>query len=63
MACPAAKQITVVDQKHPLVAKLLTPQCLEFLATLQRAHNSTRKMLLEERVKRAILLDKGMPMV
>jgi len=62
MACPVAKQITVTDQ-HPLVQKLLTPQCLEFLATLQRTHNSTRKLLLEERVKRAVLFDKGMPLV
>ena len=63
MSCPVAKQqLTVLDQ-NPLTQRLLTPQCLEFLVTLQRAHNATRKFLLEERVNKAILLDKGMPMV
>lgn len=61
MASPVAPKITVVD--HPLVSKLLTPQCLEFLTLLHKTHNATRKQLLEERVKLAVLFDKGLPMV
>ena len=62
MSCPVAQSIVVLDQ-NPLTERLLTPECLKFLATIQRAHNATRKFLLGERVTRAILLDKGMPLV
>lgn len=62
MSCPVAKQVTVLNQ-NPLTQRLLTPECLDFLATLHRAHNQTRKYLLTERVTRAVLFDKGLPMV
>lgn len=62
MASPAAGQITITSP-NPLTQRLLTPECVDFLAVLHRAHNSTRRALLAERVTRAILFDKGLPLV
>ena len=45
---------------NSLTEQLLTKECLQFLATLQRLHNKQRKNLLAERAVRAELIDKGL---
>lgn len=40
-------------------AKILTPEALKFIATLQRSFNPTRKDLLQKRVSRQQEIDKG----
>ena len=54
--------IQVLSQSE-LTDKLLTPDCLRLIALLHRLHNSTRKQLLAERITKAVLLDKGLPLV
>ena len=59
--CPKSSlnNVAVINQSS-LTEQLLTKECLQFLATLQRLHNKTRLSLLQERAVRAELIDKGL---
>jgi len=59
--CPKSSltNVSVLSQSS-LTDQLLTPDCLQFLATLHRIHNKTRLALLQERAVRAELIDKGL---
>jgi len=53
--------VTVLNNV-PLAQKLLTPECLNFVAMLQRKFNLTRKNLLSERLNLAKRFDNGLEM-
>jgi malate synthase len=55
-------QNVIVLPTNALTQKILTPECLSFLAHIQRTHNQNRKDLLQARVLRAQLYDAGVPM-
>ncbi|KAI9315924.1 malate synthase A [Dichotomocladium elegans] len=51
--------VAVLGAVTPTQAEILTPEALQFIATLQRIFNPTRKALMERRVFRQQELDRG----
>ncbi|KAI8141773.1 malate synthase A [Fennellomyces sp. T-0311] len=51
--------VAVVGAVNAVQAEILTPEALQFIATLQRIFNPTRKALLQKRVYRQEALDRG----
>ncbi|KAI9272827.1 malate synthase A [Phascolomyces articulosus] len=51
--------VAVLGAVTPQQAEILTPEALQFVATLQRIFNPTRKALLQKRVYRQEALDRG----
>ncbi|KAG2224616.1 hypothetical protein INT45_003756 [Circinella minor] len=51
--------VAVLGAVTPAQAEILTPEALQFVATLQRIFNPTRKALMQKRVYRQEALDRG----
>ncbi|KAL1933513.1 hypothetical protein VTP01DRAFT_7603 [Rhizomucor pusillus] len=51
--------VAVLGAVNASQAEILTPECLQFVATLQRIFNPTRKTLMQRRVYRQQELDRG----
>lgn len=51
--------VAVLGKVTPVQAEILTPAALQFVATLHRIFNPTRKTLLQKRVLRQQELDRG----
>ncbi|KAF8963983.1 hypothetical protein BGZ46_000868, partial [Entomortierella lignicola] len=52
--------VTVLGKVKPeYAAEVLTPEALQFVATLHRTFNATRKTLLQNRVTRQQQIDQG----
>ncbi|KAJ1974996.1 Malate synthase, glyoxysomal [Dimargaris xerosporica] len=57
---PTVAGVTVLGQVTPAHATILTSEALQFVATLQRAFNGTRKDLLQRRKAREEQINQGM---
>jgi malate synthase len=55
----AVPGVAVIGKVTPSQAEILTPSALQFVATLHRIFNPTRKTLLQKRVFRQQELDRG----
>ena len=55
----AVKGVEIVGEMNAAYKKVLTPDALEFLATLVRKHGKRRDALLEMRKERQVFIDKG----
>ncbi|KAF9303271.1 Malate synthase, glyoxysomal [Mortierella antarctica] len=51
--------VTILAKVTPEQAQILTPEALQFVATLHRSFNGTRKSLLQKRVLRQQQIDQG----
>lgn len=51
--------VTILAKVTPEYAQILTPEALQFIATLHRSFNHTRKTLLQKRVLRQQQIDQG----
>ncbi|KAG0338021.1 hypothetical protein BG000_004648, partial [Podila horticola] len=51
--------VTILAKVTPEQAQILTPEALQFVATLHRSFNGTRKTLLQKRVLRQQQIDQG----
>ncbi|KAG0037386.1 hypothetical protein BGZ82_002628 [Podila clonocystis] len=51
--------VTILAKVTPEQAQILTPEALQFIATLHRSFNGTRKSLLQKRVLRQQQIDQG----
>ncbi|KAF9428822.1 hypothetical protein BGZ94_000881, partial [Podila epigama] len=51
--------VTILAKVTPEQAQILTPEALQFIATLHRSFNGTRKTLLQKRVLRQQQIDQG----
>ncbi|KAF9285266.1 Malate synthase, glyoxysomal, partial [Mortierella antarctica] len=51
--------LTVLAKVTPAQAEILTPEALQFVATLHRTYEPTRQLLLQRRQQRQVELDNG----
>ncbi|KAF9317738.1 hypothetical protein BG003_000417, partial [Podila horticola] len=51
--------LTILAKVTPAQAEILTPEALQFVATLHRTYEPTRQLLLQRRQQRQVELDNG----